>query len=207
MSRILRTLLILGAGLLLLDAAIYVTMLNRAPVSAERTVVSSGTAAIGGPFQLVNTEGKQVSDQTFRGKWMLIYFGYTFCPDACPTALTNMGIAIETLGTGTTTPQPLFITVDPKRDTAAVLNSYLESFDPRIVGLTGSKAQTDAVVKAYRIYDEPQKPQADGSYLVDHSSYLYLMDPNGKFIDVIQGSTPPDQISAWLRKSMGDHAI
>lgn len=207
MSRVLRSLLILGAGLLLLDAALYVIMLNRAPVSAEPKVVSSGTAAIGGPFQLVNTEGKRVSDQAYRGKWMLIYFGYTSCPDACPTALTNMGIAIETLGAEATALRPLFITIDPKRDTAAALRSYLESFDPRIVGLTGSEAQTDAVVKAYRIYAEPQKSQADGSYLVDHSSYLYLMDPNGKFVDVIHGSTPPDRIATWLRKSMKDHAI
>jgi protein SCO1/2 len=204
MTRGVRFFLTLGIGLLILDGAVFALLMNR-PLQADSTrpkVVSSGTAAIGGPFTLVTTGGKAISDQTYRGKWMLIYFGHTFCPDACPTTLTNMSIALQTLRAEADPIQPLFITIDPKRDTAAVLGQYLKSFDPRIEGLTGSEEQTKAVVKIYRVYAEPQKAEGDGSYLVDHSSYVYLMDPSGKFVDVIEGATPPAQMAEWLRKSM-----
>ena len=205
MTRIVRFFLVFGIGLLALDAALYAFVADRTPDAIGPKATSSGTAAIGGPFELVDTDGKQVSDQTYRGTWMLIYFGYTFCPDACPTALSNMGIALEALGAEANVIQPLFITVDPKRDTVATLHSYLQSFDPRIVGLTGSEAQIRAIAKTYRVYVEPQKPEVDGNYLVDHSSYLYLMDPDGTFVDVVQSTTPPAQIADWLRKSMKDH--
>ena len=205
MTRIVRFFLVFGIGLLALDAALYAFVADRTPDAIRPKVTSSGTAAIGGPFELVDTDGKQVSNQTYRGKWMLIYFGYTFCPDACPTALSNMGIALQALGAEANAVQPLFITVDPKRDTVATLHSYLQSFDPRIIGLTGSEAQIGAVAKTYRVYVEPQKPEVDGNYLVDHSSYLYLMNPNGTFVDVVQSTTPPAQIADWLRKSMKDH--
>ncbi len=205
MTRAVRFFLILGIGLLILDAALFRLVGDRPRGTDDVTgalVVSSGNAAIGGPFILMTTDGRAVSDQTYRGKWMLIYFGYNFCPDACPTALTNMSIALQTMRGEAEPIQPLFITVDPKRDTAAVLGEYLKSFDPRIGGLTGSVAQTEATVKTYRIYVERQKAQGDGSYLVDHSSYVYLMDPQGKFVDVIEGATPPAQMAEWLRKSM-----
>jgi len=204
MTRVVRFFLILGIGLLILDGAVFALVMNR-PLEMDSTgpkVVSSGTAAIGGPFTLVTTDSKAVSEQTYRGKWMLIYFGYTFCPDACPTALTNMSIALQTLREEVDPIQPLFITIDPKRDTAKVLGEYLKSFDPRIEGLTGNETQTEAIVKTYRVYVEPQKAGGDGSYLVDHSSYVYLMDPQGKFVDVIEGATPPAQMAEWLRKSM-----
>jgi protein SCO1/2 len=205
LTRIVRFFLIFGVGLLALDAALYVFVANRTPDVIGPAVTSSGTAAIGGPFELVDTDGEQVSDQTYRGKWMLIYFGYTFCPDACPTALSNIGIALQALGAEANVIQPLFITVDPKRDTVVTLHSYLQSFDPRIIGLTGSEAQIRAIAKTYRVYVEPQKPEADGNYLVDHSSYLYLMDPNGTFVDVVQSTTPPAQIADSLRTSLKDH--
>lgn len=204
MTRGVRFFLIIGVGLLILDGAVFALVMNRPPDSNRllREVVSSGAAAIGGPFGLVTTGGRVVTDQTYRGKWMLIYFGYTFCPDACPTALTNISIVLQTLREEADPIQPLFVTVDPKRDTAAALGDYLKSFDPRIEGLTGTEAQTAAVVKTYRVFAEPQKVQGDGSYLVDHSSYVYLMDPQGKFVDVIEGATPPPQMAEWLRKSM-----
>lgn len=204
MTRGVRFFLILGIGLLILDGAVFALVMNRLPDSnrAVHNVVSSGSAAIGGPFTLISTGGKAVTDQTYRGKWMLIYFGYTFCPDACPTALTNMSIALQTLREEADPIRPLFITIDPKRDTAAALGEYLKSFDPRIEGLTGTEAQTAAIAKAYRVFAEPQKAEGDGSYLVDHSSYVYLMDPDGKFVDVLEGETPPAQMAEWLRKSI-----
>src|ERR1700730_5312855 len=140
MSRVVRFFTILGVGLLVLNGAVFVLLSNRTPpaeVFASK-VASSGEATIGGPFTLVGTDGSTITDQTYRGEWMLIYFGYTFCPDACPTALANMSGALAALGRSADHIQPLFITVDPARDTREALADYLQSFDPRIVGLTGS---------------------------------------------------------------------
>jgi len=167
-------------------------------------VATSGTAAIGGPFTLVSTNDGNVTDQTYRGKWLLIFFGYTFCPDACPTALNNISVALEKLGADAGKLQPLFVTLDPQRDSREVLAEYLKSFDSRIVGLTGSQDQIDRVVKGYRVYVASQKSetQSDDNYLVFHSAYIYLMDPQGKFVNVIQGSEAGEEIAAWLRKQM-----
>jgi protein SCO1/2 len=208
MTRGVRFFLVLGVGLLAVDAAVFALMMSRGPEAhpAGSNVVSSGTAAIGGPFTLVTADGRNVTEQTYRGKWMLIYFGYTACPDACPTALTNMSVALQQLRSEAGPIQPLFITVDPQRDTGAVLRDYLTSFDPRIVGLTGSEAQTEAVVKAYRVYVKSHKSEGDG-YPVEHSSYVYLMDLTGKFVDVIEATTRPDQLADWLRKSIREHSV
>ena len=167
-------------------------------------VATSGTAAIGGPFTLVSTNDGNVTDQTYRGKWLLIFFGYTFCPDACPTALNSISVALEKLGVDAGKLQPLFVTLDPQRDSREVLAEYLKSFDSRIVGLTGSQDQIDRVVKEYRVYVASQKSetQGDDNYLVSHSAYIYLMDPQGKFVNVIQGSEAGEEIAAWLRKQM-----
>ncbi|HJU11309.1 MAG TPA: SCO family protein [Candidatus Binataceae bacterium] len=168
------------------------------------TAARSGTAAIGGPFSLAATNGQTVTDQTYRGKWQFIFFGYTFCPDACPTALNNISIALEKLGTDANKLQPLFITVDPHRDTQKVMTDYLKSFDSRVIGLTGTQEQIDRVVKEYRVYvsrDKSDDQKAD-DYLVSHSAYIYLMDPAGKFVDVIQGNESGEAIAEWLHKRM-----
>jgi protein SCO1 len=203
MTRTVWFLLILGIGLLILDGALLLT--ERPSVDAYRgaTVVSTGTAAIGGPFTLVATNGQIVTDQTYRDKWMLIYFGYTFCPDACPTVLTNMSIALKLLGNEADKIQPLFITVDPRRDTREVLGEYLKSFDSQIIGLTGSEEQAAAAAMAYRVYIH--SGTGGDSYLVDHSSFVYLMDPLGKFAGVIQGTSAGDEMAAQLHKIMGEH--
>lgn len=155
---------------------------------------STGTADIGGPFALQSGAGTTVTDKTYRGKWMAIYFGYTSCPDACPTALNNISVALATLGAQADKIQPLFITVDPERDSPKVIAAFLESFDPRIVGLSGSRAQIDAVANEYRVYFKLHKEQGD-NYLVDHSAYFYLMGPDGKFVDIVEGATPGEQIA------------
>ncbi len=165
--------------------------------------IRTGTPAIGGPFTLVSTIGENVTDQSFRGKWLLIFFGYTFCPDLCPTALANVSVALEKFGAGTNQLQPLFITVDPQRDTRDVIANYLKSFDARILGLTGTQAQIDNVLKEYRVYAALEKSETSGNdYLVSHSAYIYLMDPEGKFVNVIEGKEDGDAIAAWLRKEM-----
>ena len=163
----------------------------------------TGTAAIGGPFTLVSTNGENVTDQSFRGKWLLIFFGYTSCPDLCPTALSNVSVALEKFGPDASQLQPLFITVDPQRDTREVMANYLKSFDVRILGLTGTQAQIDGVTKNYRVYVALDKSERGGDdYLVSHSAYLYLMDPRGKFVNVIEGKEDGEAIAAWLRKEM-----
>jgi protein SCO1/2 len=165
--------------------------------------IRTGTPTVGGPFTLLSTNGETVTDQTFRGKWLLIFFGYTSCPDLCPTALTNVSVALEKFGGDAGQLQPLFVTVDPQRDTRDVMANYLKSFDSRIVGLTGTQAQIDSVIKTYRLYVALQKSDASGDdYLVEHSAYIYLMDPQGKFVNVIQGNEDGDVIAAWLRKEM-----
>jgi protein SCO1 len=196
MDRRSTVIVIIAVTLLALGSA-WVTIAiptNRVP---EQT--SSSSAQIGGPFTLDAADGRTVTDQTYRGKWLLIYFGYTFCPDACPTALNNMSGALEKLGGGASKVQPLFITVDPKRDTSQVMADYLKSFDPRIVGLTGSQAQTDSVAKAYRVYVAPQKTGGD-DYLVDHSAYFYVMNPQGKFVNVIADDAAADEMADKLRE-------
>ena len=162
-----------------------------------------GPPAIGGPFTLVSTNGESVTDQSFHGKWVLIFFGYTSCPDLCPTALTNVSVALEKFGSDAGRIQPLFITVDPQRDTRDVMANYLKSFDARILGLTGTQAQIDGVTREYRVYVALDKSERGGDdYLVSHSAYLYLMDPSGKFASVIQGNEDGDAIVAWLREKM-----
>jgi protein SCO1/2 len=172
-------------------------------VSPVPKVTTSGTAAVGGPFKLVATDGQKVSDQTYRSKWLLVFFGYTFCPDACPTALSNISVALEKLGSDGDNLQPLFVTVDPHRDTREVMRDFLQSFDPRIIGLTGTQDQIDRVVKEYRVYATQDKSESNNNdYVVSHSAYIYLMDPQGKFVNVIQGSEAGETIAAWLRKEM-----
>lgn len=165
---------------------------------------TSGTASIGGPFTLVSTNGgSNVTDQTFHGKWLVLFFGYTYCPDVCPTTLNNISVALEALGKDADKLQPAFVTVDPKRDTREVLADYLKSFDSRIVGLTGSQDQIDRIVKEYRIYVARQKSESGGDdYLVAHSAYIYLMDRQGKFVNVIQGTESGKEIAAGLQKEM-----
>lgn len=158
-------------------------------------------SAIGGPFSLTATDGSTVTDKTYAGKWELVYFGYTFCPDACPTALSDMTRALEKLGPKAAQVQPLFITVDPTRDTQLVLADYLKSFDPRIVGLTDGVAQTTATAAAYHVYVKPQSA-GGGDYLVDHSAYVYVMDPQGKFVDVIDGATAGEAMAAKVAEIM-----
>jgi len=195
-------------GLLVFNAAVLValqTARQSSQVAISGQGITTGVADVGGPFSLLTADGKAVTDQSFRGKWMAVYFGYTFCPDACPTALGNMSVALEKLGKDADKIQPLFITVDPERDTRQVMAAYLESFDRRIIGLVGTPAQTSAVAKAYRVYFKLHKEQGD-NYLVDHSAYFYIMGPDGKFVDVVEGATPGDQIADKLRRLIDEHS-
>jgi protein SCO1 len=158
---------------------------------------------IGGPFTLRTPDGTSVTNQTYRGKWLLVYFGYTFCPNTCPTALMDMSLVLAQLDGEADALQPLFITVDPQRDTPDVLRQYTRSFDPRIVALSGDPQQIAAAAAAYGAYYTTRKigPGAE-DYLIDHSSYTYLMDPRGRFVQGFEADTPPDRMAQQVRELM-----
>ena len=158
---------------------------------------------IGGPFTLLTPDGTTVTDQTYRGKWLLVYFGYTFCPNSCPTTLLEVATALKRLGPHALQVQPLFITVDPERDTPKVMQQYTASFDPRIVGLTGTQQQIAAAAQEYGVYylRQPSGPGAD-DYVMDHSTYLYIMDPQGKFVRAFDTNTSGDRTADVLLELM-----
>ena len=158
---------------------------------------------VGGPFSLTAPDGATVTDQTYRGKWLLVYFGYTSCPDSCPTALFEIATALKKLGPDAATLQPIFITIDPQRDTPEVMGEYSQSFDPRIVGLTGTAEEIDAVSKAYGAYFvRRQTGPGAQDYVMDHSIYIYLMSPQDKFVRGFDTSWSGDQIAAAVRECM-----
>ena len=162
---------------------------------------TTGKAKIGGPFSLIDHTGKRVSDKDFRGKKMLIYFGFTHCPDVCPGSLQVISSALEKLGSAADTVTPIFMTVDPERDTPEVLANYVDSFHPRLVGLTGDKTEVEKVVKkTFRIYAKKvTDPNQSDSYTMDHASILYLMDENGKFVHFFPHPTSADKLAKQLR--------
>ncbi len=178
-------------AVLLVGAGAYMWMSGKVPAGIT----------VGGPFTLINGDGKPVTDRDFRGKYMLVYFGYTLCPDVCPTTLSAVGDALDKMGAKANEIRPLFITVDPQRDTPALVKQFAAAFGPRIIGLTGSPAQIAAVAKAYRVYYAKHRtgPGPD-DYTMDHSSVLYLMGPDGRFIAPIPADLAPDAMAASLSK-------
>ena len=162
--------------------------------------VETGTVAIGGPFVLTDQNGAKRASADFRGRYMLIYFGYSTCPDVCPTTLVLMADALDKLGAKADAIVPIFISIDPQRDTAAKLKTYLAVFGPRFIGLTGDLASIARVAGLYRVYMKKQ-PLAGGSYAMDHSSVIYLMGPNGKFVAYWDDtSIGPDKLAIALRE-------
>jgi len=164
-------------------------------------VVSTGQADVGGPFRLTGQDGKSVTDQDFRGRYMLIYFGYSFCPDVCPTTLSVMAQALEKIGGRSRQVAPIFITIDPERDTPKVLDDYMKAFGPSFVGLTGSVDEIKAVEKKYRVY-AVKKPLEGGNYGMDHSSVIYLMGPDGKLVSFYDEAISPDDLAKELKQKI-----
>jgi protein SCO1 len=159
---------------------------------------------VGGPFTLRNGDGQTVTDKDFRGKYMLVYFGYTFCPDVCPTTLNAVADAMDKLGPAASRIQPLFITVDPKRDTPAVIKQYAAAFGPKVEGLTGTPEEIAEVAKEYRVYyAEHRTGTGPNDYSMDHSSVLYLMGPNGDFVAPVRADQSGEEIAVNLKKLMG----
>lgn len=162
-----------------------------------------GALSLGGPFTLENGSGKVVTDRDYRGKYMLVYFGYTYCPDVCPTTLNAVAAAMDKLGPKANEVNPLFITVDPKRDTPAVIKQFAAAFSPRIIGLTGTPDEIAKVAKEYRVYYAVHRTgPGPNDYSMDHSSVLYLMGPKGHFIAPLRADESGDQMAATLSKLM-----
>ena len=153
---------------------------------------------IGGPFALVDHTGKPRSDEDFRGKLLLIYFGYSSCPDVCPTDLQQIGLAVDALGSDGEAVQPLFITLDPERDTAAHLAEYVPLFHARLIGLTGSAEDIRKVARAYKVY-YAKYPPGSPDYVIDHSSFIYLVDQAGKYIGFFPPGTSADRMAEILK--------
>jgi cytochrome oxidase Cu insertion factor (SCO1/SenC/PrrC family) len=191
-----QSLIALLSVLLLLLLAAAAVLWQEGGSGAAR-VVSTGRAAIGGPYRLVNQDGKPVSDRDFRGRYQLIYFGYTFCPDVCPTTLALIAAALEKMGPDANRIVPIFISVDPGRDTPQVIKKYLAAFDPRFVGLTGSQSELSKVEKEYKVYAQ-KEPLKGGTYAVSHSSVIYLMGPKGKLVTFYNEVLTPEQLAKDL---------
>ncbi len=172
------------------------------PTGFFKTETGSLAAQIGGPFKLIDQNGVERTDQDFRGKLMLVYFGYTFCPDVCPTELTVITTALDQLGADAAQVAPIFITVDPERDTAKVMKDYVAQFSDRLIGLTGSERDIAAAAKAYRVY-YAKAPGADGSpYLMDHTSLIYLMGRDGHFLKHFTPNGKAEDIAAAIRAAI-----
>jgi protein SCO1/2 len=203
MSR--RTFILLVASAAVLAAGIAAAMITlkmrtttaSAPASVPGEIRIGSDVAIGGPFTLTDQNGHRVTDKDFAGRFMLIYFGYTYCPDVCPTELNTMALALDKLGTRVRV-VPVFITIDPARDTPDALKTYLASFGSDFVGLTGSDEEIAAVAKAYRVYYKKGEGEGD-TYLMDHTSLLYLVGPDGKLAALFRTGADPADIAAGIK--------
>lgn len=195
-------LLMRGLAILLLVSPVFATGVEAADEAAASTV--GATAAIVPRYLLMDANGRAVSNEDFPGYFQLITFGYTFCPDVCPTTLAEMSVIMEKLGDASGRLQPLFITIDPERDTAAVLRNYTVFFHPRILGLTGSPALVRRAADNFKVrYEKVRDPDAAPEhYAVDHSAGMYLIGPDGEFLKKFAFATSPDEIAARIAEIM-----
>lgn len=179
----------------------------RGPHAAQGEEIAVDRNAIGS-FALVDHAGKSVTERDFRGRFMLVFFGYTFCPDVCPTDLQTIGAALDALGDAGKRVQPIFITLDPERDTAKVLARYVRHFHPRLIGLTGTPeqialaAQTYGVIHVKVMQSKSRGGAEDTGYVVDHSAIIYLLGPDGRFLAAYAHGTGPKQLAAGLSKHL-----
>lgn len=198
-----RTIAVIVGGLSV-GAALALIMVKApsAPPPANEAV-TSGKALVGGPFTLTDQTGKQVTEKDFLGKYMVVFFGFTNCPDICPSGLQVLTAAFDKIGAKADLATPVFITLDAKRDTPEKLALYLKSFHPRLVGLTGSEAEVAAAAKTYRVYyqkvEDEKNPE---SYSYDHASLFYVMGKDGAFVAPIAHTNDVDEVAAALDKAL-----
>ncbi len=191
-----RVLPLVGAFLLGL-VLVFAVVVHFAGRSASP--IGPAVASVGGPFQLEDQNGKPFTDRDMKGRPYLVFFGYTHCPDICPTTLFELSEVIKKLGPDADRAGAVFITVDPERDTPAVMKDYLSNFDPHLRGLTGDPAAVNAALKAYRVYAK-KVPLKDGDYTMDHTAIVYLMDKNGRFVAPFNLKQTPQAAADQLRR-------
>ena len=190
-----RVMLVLGAflaGLVLFFGAILF-------ITGRTSPIGQAVASVGGPFHLTDQNGKPFSDQDMKGRPFLVFFGFTHCPDICPTTLFDISQVLRKLGPDADRTGAVFITVDPERDTAAVMKDYLSNFDPHLRGLTGDQAAIDAAIRGYRVYAK-KVPLDDGDYTMDHTAVVYLMDKDGHFVAPFNLKRTPEAAADDLRR-------
>ena len=164
--------------------------------------LEAGGPHIGGAFALRDAQGKVRHLAEFKGKVVVLYFGYTFCPDVCPTDLKEIARAIRTLGTAGRDLQPIFVTLDPARDTPAVLGRYVAAFHPRLIALRGSDAQVREIARAYRLYYRKVPGRREGDYAIEHAAYTYVLDRKGRFREAIPPGTPSGRMAEVFREAL-----
>jgi cytochrome oxidase Cu insertion factor (SCO1/SenC/PrrC family) len=162
--------------------------------------------SVGGPFELIDHTGRTRTEQDFRGRLMLVYFGFTYCPDVCPTDLQAIGLAMDKLGGDSADVQPLFVTVDPERDTPAHLAEYVKLFHPRLIGLTGSADSIRKAADAYKVYYARVDLNKDAGYTVDHTAFTYLIDRDGNYLGFFPPGTSADRMVEIIRPHLGEAA-
>ena len=175
---------------------------RRAEAARLMNELMSGKAAVGAPFTLTNPLGKRVSLADFRGKLVLLYFGFTFCPDVCPTDLLAIAQTVKSLGKSGDQVQPVFITLDPARDTRELLRDYVAAFHPRFVALTGSDDEIRRVATGYKVFYEKVTPPGSTTYFIDHSAFTFLLDRNGRYVLFFPPGTPPERMVVMVREQL-----
>lgn len=182
--------------------AVILVLALAAPASRAADTAGPLATLFGGPFELVDHHGRAVTDRDFRGRHMLVYFGYTGCPDLCPVDLANISLALDELGGLADRVQPLFITVDPARDDPQTLRDYLGALHPSLLGLTGSERQVAEAARHYRVHRSRFRVEGHEAdeYFVDHSTLACLMGPDGAFVTLLPHATPPERIAGILRR-------
>ena len=190
------------AGAAIIAGVIALLVLpSRGPAPEPQNVESNLPVPIGGAFTLTRADGTPARDEDFRGRYMLVFFGFTHCPDICPTTLDKIGRTLSALGDGAAKIAPIFISVDPARDTPEIVGDYVAFFDKRIVGLTGSAEQVAQAAKAYKIYFQKIELE-NGEYTVDHTTLVYFMGPDGKFRSIYRDEQTADKMAQDIRAIM-----
>lgn len=188
---------------------LYNTMKNQDLREAREKRKKLGTAAIGGSYELIDFDGKTRTDKDFLGQWILLYFGFTHCPDICPDEIEKLVKVVDKIDADKELPnlQPVFITVDPSRDTPKAMKQYCEEFSPKIIGLTGSKEKIDEACKNYRVYYSKGPEDEDGDYIVDHTIIAYLLNPKGEFVEYFGKNKTYDTLVYEIKEYMKKYAV
>ncbi len=194
------SLLVLMVFMMVAGFVAFIALTDKPAVNPfKKPEAQTGEAASGGPFTLINTEGKTVNNTDFRGKYMLVYFGYSSCPDICPADLLNISSVLKALGSDADKLSAIFITVDPERDTKEQLKTYMENFDPHIIALTGSNEAIAQAAKSYRVFYQKVGEVEGMGYMMDHTAITYLMDKEGHYLTHFTNGTASEAVTAKIR--------